>query len=269
MEYAIRLCYTPLPRAPPRLFHGSIGSSYPRTSRIHLKFNHAIATTHHVSHFSTLHQVSARSFGGANCMLNSNKSSSMPSENEESNGNKTMRGVTGASLALACVVGLFNLSSKLNPKLSTAYASWLSSPTTSTTVSSRGAPNIALPGSNDALESLIRDMINVDHSNQTCPKIDPDRGPDDNTIHDLKVYAVSRSKYGSSKDKDEARKLLEDAYNKYKDEYAGLGLGLAWVELLIIQGNFKEASDRLHHILAIDQGRFSSDDPNKVSELHS
>lgn len=177
MESAIRLCYSPIPGAQLSHFHGANGPSNARASRFHLKFNNATLC---LSHFSR-HQPITRSFGHANCMLNR---FSMPSENEGGSDNKILRGVTAVSLALACVVGLFNVSSKLNPKLNTAYAAkyWPFSTTTSSTNHEGNVPK--LPGAEDALESLWQ-MINADRSKQTRPKID--REPNEQTVRDLKV----------------------------------------------------------------------------------
>lgn len=46
------------------------------------------------------------------------------SSTNDENGKKIMRGMTRVSLVLACVLGAFSLSGKMNPKSHLAYASW-------------------------------------------------------------------------------------------------------------------------------------------------
>ncbi|KAE9610624.1 hypothetical protein Lalb_Chr07g0188571 [Lupinus albus] len=247
MESAIRLCYSSLPSAPSRQFHGANESSYARASTIRLKFNRA----------AMRHEVTS-SFSRVNCMLNDK--SYMPSENEENSGNKILRGFSTTSLALACVVGLFNLSTKLNPKFNTVYATpW---PFSHANVSSDIRSASLSHGSKDALESLWQ-IINIDHTKKTPPKIDHE--PDENTIHSLKVYAVGQSKSGK---KDRAVKLVEDTYNKYKDNSTGLNLGLAWIELLIFQGKFEKARDGLHNIISYHM-QISSDEPKQLLDEYN
>lgn len=116
MEYAIGLRCYPLPNPPSRLSFGSKGYEDARGSRFGHRFNHATLC---LTRISTSHPV-ARPFRHGNCTLNS---FSMPSKNiEEKSDNKILRGVTRVSLVLSCILGLFNFSSKMNPKLNTAYA---------------------------------------------------------------------------------------------------------------------------------------------------
>ncbi|CAL0324782.1 unnamed protein product [Lupinus luteus] len=255
MESAIRLRYSSLPSAPLRQFHGANESYYARASRIHLEFNRA--ATLRLSHLSVRHEVTG-SFGRVNCVLN-NKSY-IPSENEENSDNKILRGVSAASLALACVVGLFSLSTKLNPKFNTAYAYSFRFPHKNVSAD----VNIASLsyGSKNALDSLWN-MINTDHKKQECPDID--REPDEDTVHSLKVHAVGLSKSG---EKDKAAKLLEDTYNKYKNNSTGVNLGLAWVELLIFQGNFEKARDELHNIISY-YIEVKSDEPKQLLKKYN
>lgn len=67
---------------------------------------------------------------------------------------KSLRGVTGVSLVLACILGLFNFSSssKMNPKFNMAYASPPPPP-----------PPIIIAGGEVAVESLFK-LINVEEA---------------------------------------------------------------------------------------------------------
>ncbi|KAL2343656.1 hypothetical protein Fmac_004941 [Flemingia macrophylla] len=112
MESAICLRYRPFPY----VSKGFEGASA-RPSRFHLRFNHATPVS--LPHFSTPRGPITRSFRHATCML---ERFSEPSHNNKGSGNKILRGMTGASLVLACVLGLLNFSGKVNTKFTTAYA---------------------------------------------------------------------------------------------------------------------------------------------------
>ena len=113
MASAIRLCYGPIPANHPRLASGTIGVA-PRPSRVHLGLGQP---SHFLSNYSKNWQV-ARPVRCVNCTLGN---SSLPSKNEE-NENKIMRGMTGISLVLACVLGVFSFKVMINSKSAMAYA---------------------------------------------------------------------------------------------------------------------------------------------------
>ncbi|TKY59665.1 hypothetical protein E2542_SST16757 [Spatholobus suberectus] len=183
MESAICLRYYPFP-------YGSKGVQGARPSRFHLRFNHATPLC--VPHLSTTRSPVARSFRHATCML---ERFSAPSQNERS-GNKILRGVTGVSLVLACVLGLFNFSGKMNPKFTTAYAGNFDSSKFSRIENPRKA----------ALEELL-EMINANYENIK-------ERDQSNNIDDLKMLAIVQSKSGNKEDK--ALKILEKRYNDCK-----------------------------------------------------
>ncbi|KAJ1387335.1 hypothetical protein SESBI_40075 [Sesbania bispinosa] len=201
MESTIRLCYYPLPSAPLNLSYGSKGSEYARATTFPHRFNHATLC---LSHFSTSHQV-ACSFKHANCMLNR---FSVPSKNEGSD-SKILRGVTRVSLVLACVLGLFNFSSKMNHKFNTSYA--MPMPHFSMVHNKVTTPEV---GGEVALESLLN-MINAETAEHFIPGFDHE--PDKASVDALKLHAIHLSKSGK---KDEALKILEKEYNKWKNSKA-------------------------------------------------
>lgn len=151
MESAIRLCYSSLPSAPlRRLSNGAKGSACASSATFHHTLNHASLFA---SHFPKLHPIATRSFHHANCMPD--RLFSVPSKNDgESDNSKVLRGMTGISLVLACVLGLFNFNSKMNPMFKAAYAS------------------TSFPGGMAALQSLLQ-TINAEKpskSNQARPR---------------------------------------------------------------------------------------------------
>lgn len=133
-----------------------------RGSKFNLKFNHATLS---FPQFTTSHQFS-RSFRHANCIINN--SFSVPnSKNIEGSDNKILRGMSGLSLVLGCILGIFNFSSMMNSKFNMAYAFDL--------------PKMILAGGENSFDSLWK-TINVEGV-ETNPKFDPHQA----SVDDKKV----------------------------------------------------------------------------------
>lgn len=144
MDSAICLCYSPLPAAPRRL-SSSVRAATPGASSIHLSLSHGSLC---LSRSSKHHQISRPLH--INCMLDRFSEGSKKEEKD----NKIVRGMKGVSLALACVLGAFNLISKMNPKSNVAYAAGLwnqgSPATAATAAETRKAPQFQPAPSEDA-----------------------------------------------------------------------------------------------------------------------
>lgn len=175
MESAISLRYCPFP-------YSSKGFQSAASIGFHLRLNHATPLS--APQFSaTRHQVT-RSVWHANCTF---ERFSQPTQKEE-RGSEILRGVTGASLVLACVLGLFNF--KMNPKLTTAHASSSSSFPSSGHYNSSMFENEVDGKGRDALESLLKIMKDAQvHENEIIPsQFNEDRGPSGEEVNTLKVF---------------------------------------------------------------------------------
>ncbi|KAK7319272.1 hypothetical protein RJT34_03991 [Clitoria ternatea] len=222
MESAIGLSHYPHPSVPLRLSN----------ARFHLRFNHAIATPLSLPQFSTITHPIAPSFRHANCMLDR---FSVPSKNERSDHkSKILRGVTRVSLVLACVLGIFNFSSKMNPKFNTPLA--LAQPS----FSQEELSLISAPKGKVALRSLL-EMINADYSNDQTLAVFKGE-PSKPQIHALKMRAIGLSKRGKGS---RALEILQDAYDKKKNSKVEQDLEMALTELYLFQMNFEDARERL------------------------
>ncbi|RDX61189.1 hypothetical protein CR513_60605, partial [Mucuna pruriens] len=246
MESAICLRYCPFPYGYSKGFEGT------RPSRFHLRLNHATPLC--VPQFSTSRRSpDTRSFSHANCML---ERFSDPSENEAS-GNKILRGVTGASLVLACVVGLFSFSAKMNPKFATAYAQ-------------------SYPFSNTnqgrvVIESLLRIKTDAAKLSSNWKQISSkfgDKEPDKASIVNLKLFAISQSESLEGRN---ALNMLKKQYglsytNNWEEAYRNLGVAL--IEVYIVQGNFEEARKTLNEQIDKLLKENDKESTQKVSEFH-
>ncbi|KHN25900.1 uncharacterized protein LOC114412673 [Glycine soja] len=241
MESAICLRHCPFP-------YGSKGFQGARPSRFHhLKINHATPLS--LPQIFTTRSSVTRSFGHVNCMLE--RFISMPSENEGS-GNRILRGVAAASLVLTCVLGLFSFSGKnMNPKLTTAYGNGLEFP-------------ISKPQGRFALKSLLeipKDEELADTQNKMRSNFSV-RGPSQQEVKNLKWLAIGLSSQSPDRRR-EAQKTLEEQYNCESGE-PEQNLELAMVELLMFQGEFDKARDRLDDIIR----KISKVQPSGMSKLY-
>ncbi|KAK7368638.1 hypothetical protein VNO80_10666 [Phaseolus coccineus] len=222
MESAISLRYCPFP-------YSSKGFQGAGSIRFHLRFNHATPLC--APQFSTTRHPVTRSVGHANGILGR---FSQPSQND-GRGSKIFRGVTGASLVLACLLGLFNF--KMNPKLTTAHAFDLSSISDPSEVDDHG--KMALK----SLLEIMNDAEDATHQNETIPSQFNERGPNLREVHTLKSIAIGQSKSPKGR---QALKTLEQQYNECKDNpEAEQYLIVALVEVFISQEKLEEASKML------------------------
>ncbi|XP_014508302.1 uncharacterized protein LOC106767861 isoform X1 [Vigna radiata var. radiata] len=257
MESAISLRYCPFP-------YSSKGFQSAASIGFHLRLNHATPLS--APQFSaTRHQVT-RSVWHANCTF---ERFSQPTQKEE-RGSEILRGVTGASLVLACVLGLFNF--KMNPKLTTAHASSSSSFPSSGHYNSSMFENEVDGKGRDALESLLKIMKDAQvHENEIIPsQFNEDRGPSGEEVNTLKCIAIRESKSPKGR---EALKKLQEQYIKCKNDdlrQAQEYLGVALVEvLLLLQENLEEARKILDHqiiyLLQTESKNISAKKANKLT----
>ncbi|CAJ1935772.1 unnamed protein product [Sphenostylis stenocarpa] len=226
METAISLRYCPFP-------YTSKGFQGAGSGRFHLRFNHAAPLS--APQFSTTRYPVSRSVRHANCIF---ERFSQPSHNE-GRGSKILRGVTGASLMLACVLGLFNF--KMNPKLTTAHARF-----------SYGDPNTSYFKHDEykvegqgrfAVKSLLETMTDSKAAtiqNQEIPTKFDDRGPSGYDVKILKLIAIGQSQSEKGR---KALKTLIDQYGECmnKNPEAEGYLAVALVEVYFFQNNLEDA----------------------------
>ncbi|WVZ22863.1 hypothetical protein V8G54_001407 [Vigna mungo] len=230
MESAISLRYCPFP-------YSSKGFQSAASIGFHLRLNHATPLS--APQFSATRYPVTRSVWHANCTF---ERFSQPTQ-KEGRGSKILRGVTGASLVLACVLGLFNF--KMNPKLTTAHAS-----SSSSSSSSSGHYNSSMFENKvdckgrDALESLLKIMKDAQvHENEIIPsQFNEKYGPSGEEVNTLKCIAIRESKSPKGR---EALKKLQEQYIKCKNDdlqQAEEYLGMALVEVfLLLQEKLEEA----------------------------
>ncbi|AES90701.2 hypothetical protein MtrunA17_Chr4g0052241 [Medicago truncatula] len=217
-HYAIRLRCSPLRSPPLHLSYGSkrYEDASARGSKFHLKFNHA---TLNFPQFSASHQF-ARSFGHANCMINN--SFSVPnSKNIEGSENKNLRGMSGVSLVLGCILGIINFSGMMNPKISMAL------PFDPTNIG-RGVNTF------DSLWNTI---------NAEGVELNPKLDPNETLVDKKKMHALYLRNRGKKREEVEMVEKLKDEYTKSKEDDPAREpyLRKAVFELLLIQGRFDEA----------------------------
>ncbi|KAI4298270.1 hypothetical protein L6164_031848 [Bauhinia variegata] len=252
MESAISLRYTPWP-TPTATFRLSSRSIGVRASRsVHLSLSHAS-----LPHCSLRHQA-AHVSGRVNCMLDENERFSVPSK-KEGRDNNVIRGMTGLSLVMACVVGVFNFSNKMNPKLITAYASFFRPNNPVQTSSETRYPVVQFDRAEFALASVLEMVKHTNSQGQTQPQI---KSFSKDEIDRLKLYAAGQTK---SQNPDEAYQILKKEYEKLKKQREGgpeqkQNLEMAMIEILILQGKYEEAQKLLDS--RIDKIIGGSGEPN-------
>lgn len=175
MESAISLRYCPFP-------YSSKGFQSAGSIRFHLRLNHATSLC--APQFCGTRYPVTRSVGHANCSVGR---FSEPSQ-KEGRGSKILRGVKGASLVLACVLGLFNL--KMNPKLITAHASSSFPNFNSPMSESEVDPSNVEGKGRDALKSLLKTVKDAEvetYQNEIIPSRFSKLGPSAEEVNTLKV----------------------------------------------------------------------------------
>ncbi|MED6159958.1 hypothetical protein PIB30_047061 [Stylosanthes scabra] len=237
-----------IPSSPPLCLsnNGAKVSTYVRSSILFFHNNNNKNTLNQnqtslcASEFATpLHPVftTRSSFRHVNYMSErSSLGSPVPPSN---NGNKgrvlMMRGMSRVSLVLACVLGMFNFNSNINPMFKEAYA--IKTPTF---------------GGQFAVETLLETIkAKAITKKPTVPK---KRSPD---VKELKWYAVSQSIAGNN---EKAEKILSDELKKSQGPEEELQLQMATVELLILQGKYEKANPMLENVI---QTNFGMDQNNQ------
>ncbi|KAF5752740.1 hypothetical protein HS088_TW01G00657 [Tripterygium wilfordii] len=154
-------------------------------------------------------------------------------------GSKILRGAVGASLVLACAIGVFSYSRNLKPNAIAGPPTWGSKgPTVE--------PRTQILGARYALNSFLEVSRNF-ASSEAQPLKEATTLPDMPSTADiryLKTEAVRIIKSGETK---KAMDLLEEAYEKCKTKDIAeqkYEADIAIVEILIIQGKYKDASER-------------------------
>ncbi|XP_054801175.1 uncharacterized protein LOC129305213 [Prosopis cineraria] len=193
MNSAIRTCQSPLPVAPGRLSSAS---------RVHISLSHGSLSVSLSSKGS--HLVSRPSY--VKCTVEVERFSEGSRMKEENGKNNIVRGAGRASLVLACVLGAFTLSGKMNTKPNLAYAA-------STQHRSQG-PVLSLTSNFNTEE------------------------PERSDIENLKLFAMSLSQNGR---KDAAESIMRCECNKWKGTSSSNQLKVALIELLLYQGKYQEA----------------------------
>ncbi|XP_017406000.1 uncharacterized protein LOC108319397 isoform X2 [Vigna angularis] len=255
MESAISLRYCPFP-------YSSKGFQSASSNRFHLRLNHATPLC--APQFSATRHPVTRSVWHANCTF---ERFSQPTQ-KEGRGSKILRGVTGASLVLACVLGLFNF--KMNPKLTTAHASSYEDFNSSMSENEFDPSHVEGKG-RDALKSLLKIMKDAQvktHENEIIPSQFNKYGPSQEQVNTLKCIAIRESK--SQKGREALKKLQEQYINcknnnlREQEQY----LGVALVEVfLLLQENLEEArkilDDQIIQLLQCEPKKISGKKANK------
>ncbi|TYH67316.1 hypothetical protein ES332_D06G180800v1 [Gossypium tomentosum] len=243
MEAALCLAYGPLPSISLR--------TVPASTRLHFGFNPSFLLVS--SGFITNHRQCRRFYGPGPLALD-RSNSSMASANENG-GAKVVRGAVGASLALACALGIIGCGCKMNFKAIAGPKPVY-----------RKAPSfehIAPPAPRKmALKSLLDVTVNLaskegrrarDSPGSQIPGPRPS-SPSKDQIDQLKKEAVSLMKRGLP---EEALYMLKNEYKKYEmsEPEAAYYMNMVLVEILISQGKYEEAYE------------FMTSPDQKVSEL--
>ncbi|KAK7359620.1 hypothetical protein VNO77_01582 [Canavalia gladiata] len=262
MESTISQCYC----APLNLSYGSKLSQYARPSNFHLRFNHATSLC--LPNFSiTRHQI-ARPFRHANCML---ETFSLPSENEGSD-NKVLRGVTQVSLVLACVIGLFNFSSKMNPKITTAYAC---DPSSTTEKIGKNYDLSMIQNTNKGrvvvgeLLKMLNEAEESTEANQSLPKFDQ-QAP---SVADIDAFKMIAMRLPEPEIRARALEKLQRQYNKTQNDQSKEKLRFSLAEFLIFQENFEEArkwlDEQINIELAYEKAQTPKEKCDKLLEKYT
>ncbi|KAL4366272.1 hypothetical protein GQ457_05G027520 [Hibiscus cannabinus] len=210
----------------------------PLITKLRFGFNHSFVSVS--KGFVTSHRRCHR-FHSRGPLALDRSNSSMPSENEKG-GAKAVRGAVGASLALACTLGIITCGCKMNLKA-------MAGPKQQVYQKSPSLPrNVPpMPPRKVALKSLLD--VTVDLASKDGRSA---RGagsgshfpvwhsaPSKYQVDQLKKVAVSLMKRGQPED---ALHMLNEQYMKYKSEpESAYEISLAVVEILITQGKYEEA----------------------------
>ncbi|KAL6282634.1 hypothetical protein ACE6H2_013563 [Prunus campanulata] len=187
---------------------------------------------------STHRAVSGHAFSPVISALNK---PSTPSANDKDDKKFFVRGIGGASVVLACVLGIMNCNYKFTPR---AIAGVRDPPYQTSRSSVK--QDISYPKSaKDVLQSLLMVNQNVASSkNSILPNLNNLKSPPEPSMEDcerLKIQAAALIKDGKS---DRAERQLQDIYNNMvtggKTEPA-YNVQMALVAILIFQGKYQEA----------------------------
>ncbi|XP_044497427.1 uncharacterized protein LOC123219503 isoform X2 [Mangifera indica] len=253
MESALSLSYFPRPAI---LFNLNLS-----TMSVKLKQTTRLRSSHSCFSLSSGLHVTRRSPGHVlnfNAVVSELEKSSTPSkENEKKGDGRKLKGVVGASLVLACVVGIMSCSSKMNQKAAIAgpMEMYQKAPPTSVSIQTIGG-NLALKSFLDVGVELASSSSKEKPFDQ--PKFNVPPGPSMEDINAIKMEAVRKMKSGKP---EEAEKMLQDLYRTCQNELEpAYHAEMALVEILIYQGKYEEASycnclQEERRILASD-GRF-------------
>ncbi|TXG47919.1 hypothetical protein EZV62_027213 [Acer yangbiense] len=167
------------------------------------------------------------------------RASSRPSTPPPKNDNKVIKGAVGASMVLACALGIISCSCKMNTN-PTAIAGPMEMYQKAPPVS----PLSDQFGARAALKSILDVSVIMASSTEAepsyeFPKYDVPPGPSMKDVKAIKMVAVQQMKLGKA---DKAVDLLRDVYEECKDEpEPAYNVEMALVEILICQGRYKEA----------------------------
>ncbi|XP_057748070.1 uncharacterized protein LOC130967269 [Arachis stenosperma] len=221
--------------------NGAKGSTYARSSILFFHNNNNNILNNHnqtslcASEFARLlHPVfttRSSSFCHPNCVPERSSSGSPePPSNSGNKGRVVMRGMSGVCVVLACVLGLLNLKSNMNPMFKEAYAA-------------NPFGGVPAGAGKMAVAALFETTIKAKRTTKK-PALSP--GLVDVKQH--KWYAVSQSIDGNKN----AEKILEKLNIKGDDQE--FDVQMATVELLILQEKFAKAKDILEIVIKKEFG---------------
>ncbi|MBA0811080.1 hypothetical protein Gohar_003013, partial [Gossypium harknessii] len=223
MEAALCLGYGPLPIISLR--------TVPASTRLHFGFNPSFLLVS--SGFITNHRQCRRFYGPGPLALD-RSNSSMASENENG-GAKVVRGAVGASLALACALGIIGCGCKMNFKAIAGPKPVYRKAPSFEHIAPPAPRKMALKSLLDVTVSLAskegRRARDSPGSQITGPR---PSSPSKDQIDQLKKEAVSLMKRGLP---EEALSMLKNEYKKYEmsEPEAVYYMNMVLVEILISQ----------------------------------
>ncbi|KAJ0083145.1 hypothetical protein Patl1_10058 [Pistacia atlantica] len=243
MESTLCLSYFPRPAIP---FNLNLS-----TKSVKLKQTTRLRSSHSCFSLSSGLNVTRRPLGHVlnfNAVICELEKSSTPSKKNENGDRKIFKGTVGASLVLACVVGIMSCSSKMNHHKAIAGPKEMYQ---------KAPPTSALTqpiGGHLALKSFLDVSVELASSSSEAkpfyqPIINVPPGPSMEDINAVKMEAVRRMKSGKP---EEAVEMLQDLYYQCQNEpEPAYNAEMALVEILIyqvmpallIQGKYEEASN--------------------------
>ncbi|KAK8612863.1 hypothetical protein V6N13_092967 [Hibiscus sabdariffa] len=232
MEAALCLGHGPMLSISHRMPPGMI-------TTLRFGFNHSFVS---VSKGSMTNHRRCHRFCSQGPLALDRSNSSMPSN--EKGGAKAVRGAVGASLALACTLGIITCGCKMNIKA-------MAGPKQQVYQKSPSLPrNVPpMPPRKVALKSLLDVTVDLaSKDGRSARGVSSGSGshfpgwqsaPSKYQVDQLKKVAVSLMKRGQPED---ALHMLNEQYMKYKSEpESAYEISLALVEILITQGKYEEA----------------------------